>query len=105
MDCISNCIQCCAIFPCVNPFDIYSDGAMQIINTALGNIKNSHDKISFIALINVKYGCAKIVQQLASDQIFFVPAADLEEEENENDRMDEKERKMLMEKKKKRMEE
>ena len=37
---------------------------MLAINQALGNIKKCHDKISFIALYNVKYGTAKVVQQL-----------------------------------------
>ena len=37
---------------------------MLVINQALGNIKKCHDKIAFIALYNVKFGTAKIIQQL-----------------------------------------
>ena len=42
---------------------------MLVIQQALGNIKKCHDKIAFIALYNVKYGTAKVVQQLVDFEL------------------------------------
>ena len=77
MESLSNLFTWCT--PCCNNFDDYSQMAMSYIDKALGNIKNSSKQMSFIGLISIKNGRAKLVHYGASEHLYndvHVPESD-----------------------------
>ena len=57
-------------FPCCSSFEDYTPDAMNMINKQMGNIKDSHNNIVFLGLLNTKLGKSKVVHYLASEKLY-----------------------------------